>query len=139
MMLKIKRSKILLILEWCQKKFKHKDNLSAPKLFIYNSRGKLNSNENLWGAYVIDSNRMNIFLPTHNTKFELVNTVLHEYKHYLLNRHHNYEKIYDKLKLKKFNDSEIASIHPHEKLCNMFAKKWEDVCYNEIFQKKKKI
>jgi hypothetical protein len=61
----------------------------------------------------------------------LCGTILHEYKHYLLNGK-EYDKMHINLRKKGFTDSEIHDIHPHEIKCRKHSDKWKSIAYAEL-------
>jgi hypothetical protein len=125
----ITRDKVLLILEWCKDRFGISPyKKTHPLLRVYKSAGFYADNDHYTkkerfdrcGQYDADSCIISIFLKSNGSYEELCGTLLHEYKHYLLNSEFSNELI----KLKKQ--------HPDEKYCNRFEKKWKMICYNEL-------
>jgi hypothetical protein len=120
------RDKVLTILKWCQERFgKSPYKKTFPLLRVYKTSGFYADNDkfNKCGQYCSVTSIITIFLKSNNSYKELCGTVLHEYKHYLLNT--------------TFSNKQIKSgkQHPHEKNCNRFEKKWKDVCFNELKDK----
>jgi hypothetical protein len=139
----IDRKKVLLILDWCITRFGisrfHDD---YPELRVYKSRGSSgyeNKKSGLCGTY--GSGVITIYLGSNHSVRELCNTVIHEYKHYLLN-HDEYEKIEKKLEKSGISSEELYTKHPHEKSAVRMENKYGDICYaelrNQLYKKTKK-
>lgn len=135
MLTNINRAKVLLILEWCKKKFgKSKYWKSYPLLFVYKTKGRYADDDNdekgRYGHYV--EGKISIFLGRHGTVKDLCDTVLHEYKHYLLSED-DFQREYKRLKKQGYSEEDASTRkHPHEKLTKKFADKWAHACYNEL-------
>jgi hypothetical protein len=129
----INREKVLLILEWCKKKFGESEYWKKyPHLRVYKTCGITLDDEKNGRCGDYSKGVISIFLGSHATVSDLCGTVVHEYKHYLLN-----EKDYnlERKNLKKrgiMKDGDINRMHPHEKLARRFESKWGHVCYNEL-------
>jgi hypothetical protein len=128
----ITRDKVLLILEWCGKKFgKSVHKKTYPALRVYKSAGfyadsnHYNKKErfNKCGQYDANTCTISVFMKSNGSYEELCGTLLHEYKHYLLNSTFTNKLIKSKKQ------------HPDEKYCNRFEKKWVKTCYNELKEK----
>jgi Zn-dependent peptidase ImmA (M78 family) len=132
-MLKTDRKKVLLILNWCTHKFKKsKYNKQYPKLRVYKTKGgSYYVDLYLKGYYTTDTNTITIFLGSHNSIKELCNTMIHEYKHYLLDSN-EYDILYNLFEEKTSDHDSILEVHPHEIKCKKFATKWQDICYKDI-------
>jgi hypothetical protein len=149
------RKKIEIILLWCKRKWgKSKFKKDYPKLRVYTTaKGTYNSSRSSFGTYNYDTNTINIHVCHHKSYNQLIDTVIHEYKHYLLNTK-EYKKL-EKILYKRFlndhgnayryisqnlSDSTtiedvkcyIADIHPHEKKSVRLAKIWSKKCLNEL-------
>ena len=133
-MLKTKRNKVLQILDWCQNNFGKSKGLQFPKLRLYKSKGTSICRNGSYGCYYYDSNTISIFLGPHRSNPSLCDTILHEYKHYLLGDE-KYNKIFNKLKRNGWSEQKILLIHPHEKICDKFAADHDPQCYQEVFKK----
>jgi len=136
---RINREKILLILNWCEKKFgKSKYWETMPRLRVYKTNGHTKIKrykEGIFG-YFID-NEIVIFVGKHNSIKSLCSTVIHEYKHYLsdfrewetiLNKKNNSTDSIHDSKYDVYNSS-------FEKKARRFENKWKDVCFNELRNK----
>lgn len=134
----ISKDKVQLVLDWCEKEFgKSKYQIDFPKLVVYKSRGCYTKDfkyikNGLFGYF--KENKIRIFLGSHKSIRELCLTVLHEYKHYLLDIE-KYTEIYFKMKINGRDDDYIASHHLHEKLCEKFEKTHIDKCFNQLKNK----
>lgn len=136
MLKNINRKKVLLILEWCKKKFGESEYWKKyPYLRVYKTSGITLDNEKNGRCGDYSKGVISIFLGSHTTVRDLCGTVTHEYKHYLLNeKEYNIErKNLKKNGIKK--DDDINRYHPHEKLARRFEGKWGHVCYNELQKK----
>lgn len=131
----IDRKKVLLILRWCEKKFGKSEYWEYyPFLHVYKSKGRYAAGDNdikgRFGQFI--NGEISIFLGRHKTVKELCNTVIHEYKHYLLSED-DFQREYKKLKKLGYPEEDAWIIkHPHEKITKKFADKWAHVCYNEL-------
>ena len=134
-MLKAKREKVDLILLWCKRKWgKSKLRKDYPKLRVYKfAQGIYNSFRSAYGSYNYETNTINIFLCHHKSYLQLIDTVIHEYKHYMLNSGgKEYLKIEKQLFKKGFSEEYINCNHPHEKKSVRLAKKWSPICFKEL-------
>lgn len=130
----IDRRKVLLILDWCIKRFGksryYKDNI---RLKVYKSSGTSFKNcGNVFGTYT--NGKISIFVGCHTSIQNLCKTVVHEYKHYLLNEN-EWDGIYAKMIKSGINDNDAVRKHPHEKICKKFENKWGPICYKELKSK----
>lgn len=130
----IDRKKVLLILDWCIKRFgKSRYQKDDLKLRVYKSKGISNEHKTgLRGTYY--KGTICIYLGSNDSVPELCKTVNHEYKHYLLSEK-TWEKQYGHLVKKGLSDEDICVEHPHEKICDKFEKKWGPICYKELKHK----
>jgi hypothetical protein len=130
----IDRRKVLLILDWCIKRFgKSRYYKNDIKLKVYTSAGTSFRNcENVFGSY--SNGNIHIFLGSHSSVQKLCHTVVHEYKHYLLNEH-KWDMIYTKMIGCGMDGDDAVRKHPHEKICDKFEKKWGPICYKELKHK----
>jgi len=128
------REKVLLIVDWCENKFGKSEHWKKPlRLRVYKSEGKHVIDfmkDGMRGMYY--NGIISIYLASNKTVKQLCETVIHEYKHYLMN-----DKEYDELKalMKKYGDYDFVYNHPHEKKANYAEKKWGRICYNELKSK----
>jgi hypothetical protein len=132
-MLKTDRKKVEEILNWCirkwgRSKYKH----YYPKLRVYKYKSGLSDSfTSAYGVYNYEKNTINIFLKPHRGYKELCNTIIHEYKHYLLSVR-EFFKLYNVMCKKGKSFDYIDDFHPHEKKCIRLAAKWQDKCYNDL-------
>jgi hypothetical protein len=129
---RIDRKKVLLILEWCKKKFgKSKYWEYYPFLRVYKTKGIYcdNDGDGRYGQCL--EGTITVFLGRHKTVLEVCNTVIHEYKHYLLSDDNFYLKLKE-LKKRGVKENDAIRNHPDEKITKKFADKWAHVCYNEL-------
>lgn len=131
MLKSINREKVLLILNWCISKFgKSKFWDSYPTIRTYKSKGFSEDSINgVRGTYCYG--KIAIYLGSITTYEELCKTVIHEYKHYLMN-HTEYLIIEKKLYRACANHDSVYSKHPHEKRAINAENKWGKICYNEL-------
>jgi len=135
------RRKVLLILEWCISNFgisKYCDDF--PSLRVYKSKGTSEyyaDESGVRGTY--GDGLITIYLGTISSYRDLCATVIHEYKHYLMNNE-EYLKIEKKM-FKVYPDNDyVYENHPHEKRAFKAEEKWGGVCYEELkteFRKRK--
>lgn len=128
----INRKKILLILHWCINKFGKSDYNEFPKLRVYKSMGKssyVDREYGLRGLYYYTTNTINVYLGTHPSVRELCKTIIHEYKHYMLD-----EKEYRKIEadLIDIDNNYLPNKHPHEQLAIEFENQWAEQCFKEL-------
>jgi hypothetical protein len=130
------REKVLLILNWCVKRFGKSKKTKLPlRLRVYKSEGKAAHSEikyGLRGSYA--SGLISIYLGSNATFKGTCKTVLHEYKHYLMSEK-EFDVILKKLRKLGYNYDYIAFNHPHELRAIRMEKRWGDVCYNELKDK----
>lgn len=126
----------MIILIWCMNKFgKSKFRKDYPKLRVYKSRGNSgydNRETGLRGTYW--NGVITIYLGSISSVRELCETVIHEYKHYLMSDR-EYDVLERKLKKQKCRSVDIYDAHPHEKRAMKMEYKWGDVCYRELKNK----
>ena len=132
-MIKANRSKIELILLWCKRKWgKSKFKKDYPKLRVYTkAKGIYNSSYSSFGTYNYVTNTINIHVCHHRSYLQLIDTIIHEYKHYLLDTK-EYRKIEKSLYKKGYSPDFIEFYHPHEKKSVRLAKAWSEKCLNEL-------
>jgi hypothetical protein len=132
----IDRDKVLLVLIWCENTFgKSKYRKTYPKLRVYQSKGNseyCDRKYGLRGCY--NKGTISIFLGTTRTVREVCDTVIHEYKHYLM-PDCDYNKHIRKMKKRGHNDDYIYDHHPHEKRATRSENCWGEKCYNDLKNK----
>jgi uncharacterized protein YjaZ len=124
----------IIILDWCIDKFgQSKYYNSSPKLRVYQTDGHSYSDKNKAGncGHYDFKGLLTIFLGSNDSIIELCDTVLHEYKHYLMSIR-EYDKLTKELIKAGCNKKKAAAKHPHEKRAVCFAKKWSPICYEEL-------
>jgi hypothetical protein len=131
----IDRDKVVIIFDWCKKKFgKSRYWTDYPILRVYQSLGLSLDSEGHGRLGQFNDGIISVFLGHKMTVRTLCNVVLHEYKHYLLNDN-EWNKIHKTLVKLGFDAEEAMFIHPHEKKTEQFEKEWGDICYNELKSK----
>jgi hypothetical protein len=132
----LNRDCILLILDWCCNKFKKSKHRNVyPKLRVYKTSGMSITGFNdcgVRGTYC--GGTITVYLKSIDSVLQLCETIIHEYKHYLLSEK-EYEKIQTKYLKTGMTISEVTDIHPHEKKANNFEDKWGVICFNELRNK----
>ncbi len=135
----VDRESVLLILDWCIAKFgasKHQ-NIFPPRLRLYKSYGTSsikNRKIELRGTYL--EGTISIYLGSIISDQELCETVVHEYKHYLMDDD-EYDRITELQKTLGRDSDYLFYNHPHEKRARYAEKKWGMICYNELKLKNK--
>jgi hypothetical protein len=83
----VTRKEVLKALEFCALKFgTSRYNGGVPRIHFM-SKNKMASDSICKGYYKVDKNVIVIFKKAHNTCVDLLDTVIHEYTHYLQNLH----------------------------------------------------
>jgi len=83
-------------LQWCQKKFGTVKGKSVPYIeWVWNDRWY--QKKKLLALYDKEDNQIDIRVQGHRTIYNLANTVIHEYIHYLQPTHGNWYERYDKM------------------------------------------
>lgn len=132
MLKNVDREKVLLILNWCKNKFgKSKYWKNYPRLFVYKSTGASLDNEKDGRCGHYCNGVIAIFLGSNGDLKDLCGTVIHEYKHYLLN-HSEYQREYKRLKKQGLTEKDTVYKHSHEKKAKRFENKWTHICYKEL-------
>lgn len=132
MLKNVDRNKVLLVLNWCISRFgKSKYCKTYPRLFVYKSAGTSLDKEHdgRCGHYCDGS--ISIFLGSNKDLKDLCGTVIHEYKHYLLNDK-EFQREYRKLKKQGLTEEVTNQKHTHEKKARRFENKWKFICYNDL-------
>ena len=132
-MIKAGRDKVQTILLWCKRKWgKSKFKKDYPKLRVYTkATGTYNSPRTSFGTYNYLTNTINIHICHHRSYLQLIDTIIHEYKHYLLDTK-EYRKIEKLLYKKGYSPDYIEFYHPHEKKSARLAKVWSQKCLKEL-------
>ena len=129
----VDRQKVLLILNWCVKKFgKSRYQKKLPRLFVYKTRGTSRYEDRIAGLRGSYSNgRIKIYLGSIYSYKELCETLIHEYCHYMQSEF-EFSVFYNRLKRDGHIVDTIYDIHPHEKKANRFEKRYGIQCFNEL-------
>jgi hypothetical protein len=115
------------ILSWCKKEYgKSKFYKKYPKLYLY----RIPWEPKDYGYFLIDFNEIILFKKPHNTFVEFIDTIIHEYIHYLQD-----QTKYDKLLPKGKNNYKN---HPFEKESYSIASRDKFKCKKELFSKPNK-
>ncbi len=132
-MMKANREKVISILNWCKLKWGlSKYSKVFPKLRVYHhTKGFYENETSSYGSYTWETNTINIHLANHFSYKELCNTVIHEYKHYLMDSK-EFQKIQKQMFKKGMDYEEICEKHPHEKKCIRLSEKWDEICLEEL-------
>jgi len=130
----VNRRKAQLILDWCISKFgmsKFYDDY--PRIRVYKSKGTSYRNKNVTNIMGTQFDGLiSIYFGNIKSYKELCNTIIHEYKHYLLSDA-EYIRIDKLMSLKYKNDSyNLYYNHPHEIKARKAEKKWGGVCYESL-------
>jgi hypothetical protein len=142
-MVKAGREKVEIILLWCKRKWgKSKFKKGYPKLRVYSSaKGTYNSSRTSFGTYNYITNTINVHICHHKSYMQLIDTVIHEYKHYLLDDK-EYKRIERLMYKKGYSPDYVDDYHPHEKKSARLAKVWSAKCLfelrKELYRKNKK-
>jgi hypothetical protein len=136
-MLKITNSEIHYAFSCIKKKYgksRYKKG-GYPKLRVIRKSKKPLS---LFGGYNpnVHPNSITLYLRSHKIFKSLCDTLLHEYKHYLLSNC-EYENIYNILYKKYNTDDKVYTKHPHEKLARKFAKDHINFVYRKLMKFRK--
>lgn len=133
----IKREKVLLILDWCVFKFgtsKYSDEF-PPRIRVYKSCGTAAFNDNgdgLRGTYL--DGTITIYLGSNRSIKELCETIIHEYKHYLMSDD-EYDVLTNIMKTRGKKLGDLKYNHPHEKRARRMEAKWGEICFQELRNK----
>jgi hypothetical protein len=97
-------------LQWCEKKFGKVKGKSIPEIeWEWNDRWY--QRKSILAMYDKEENIIEIRIQGHRTIYNLANTVIHEYIHYLQPTHANWYERYDKKHGYKKNPYEIEAYH----------------------------
>jgi hypothetical protein len=129
--MEINRKTCLEIFEWCKTKYgMSKYQKDFPKLHFRSKAAKDKIMGPLKGEFFYEENEIYIYKELHLLEpiplLDVVNTIIHEYKHFLQNME-NYDMYFDKYKYSYHT-------HPYEKTCNRFAGKEQDECYQYLLK-----
>jgi hypothetical protein len=128
MILKDKKRLAHQTLEWCIKKFGTPLKNKYPRLDLVNKTGSKNTDRGDYGDRII-----RIFLNNCNTKKCIINTIIHEYTHFLqMPRLNSVGKYY------KMEDRHGYRNNPYEIEANENADKHTSACYQSIYRKNRK-
>ncbi len=132
MAVNISRDKILIIINWCEKKFGKSNNRNSKlKLSVFKSKGNsiFKEHKKIYGTFQDD--RISIYLGSHRDIKQVCATVIHEYTHYLLDDD-EYEQFAKMLNRGCYNEFDMSSFHPHEILAKKRERIYMNECYNEL-------
>jgi len=119
---KIKRKFIFIlindVLRWIKKKYEDK----YPSNIDYKASGYRRNNGNILGEYDFHTHKIHLYYKNIKTVRELIETVLHEFKH-SMQKEHRYNYLSSKFEYDN---------HPHELAARNFANRYYKNCWNEI-------
>jgi hypothetical protein len=97
-------------LHWCQKKFGKVKGKSVPTIeWVWNDRWY--QEKNFLAFYDKEDNQIDLRIQGHRNIYNLANTIVHEYIHYLQPTHGNWYERYDKKHGYNNNPYEIEAYH----------------------------
>ena len=97
-------------LHWCVKKFGKVKGKSVPTIeWVWNDRWY--QKKNFLAFYDREDNQIELRIQGHRTIYNLANTIIHEYIHYLQPTHGNWYERFDKSHGYKNNPYEIEAYH----------------------------
>ena len=97
-------------LQWCEKKFGKVKGKSVPYIeWVWNDSWY--QKKKLLALYDKEENQIDLRIQGHRTIYNLANTIIHEYIHYLQPTHGNWYERYDKMHGYKNNPYEIEAYH----------------------------
>ena len=97
-------------LQWCQKKFGKVKGKPLPEIeWEWNNRWY--QSKNILALYDKEDNIIELRIQGHRNIYNLANTIIHEYIHYLQPTHANWYERYDKVHGYKDNPYEIEAYH----------------------------
>lgn len=97
-------------LHWCNKNFGKVKGKPVPQIeWVWNDRWY--QKKNFLAFYDREANEIELRIQGHRTIYNLANTVIHEYIHYLQPTHGNWYERYDKMHGYKNNPYEIEAYH----------------------------
>lgn len=116
----VTREEMLQVLDWCKK------NLGKSKYFsIRKLKLRVHTGINYLGQFDIDKNVIYVNPTHHESKTELVETIIHEYVHFLQN-----PKEYNRLFFRHYYDDYYD--HPYEKEAEKTALKLGKKCLKKL-------
>ena len=97
-------------LQWCEKKFGKVKGKPVPYIeWVWNDRWY--QKKKLLALYDKEDNQIDLRIQGHRTIYNLANTVIHEYIHYLQPTHGNWYERYDGMYGYKNNPYEVEAYH----------------------------
>ena len=97
-------------LHWCQKKFGKVKGKPVPYIeWVWNDRWY--QEKKFLAFYDKEDNQIDLRIQGHRTIYNLANTIIHEYIHYLQPTHGNWYERYDKMHGYSDNPYEIEAYH----------------------------
>lgn len=129
----VDRQKLLLILNWCAKKFGKSRFCKKPaRLIVYKSRGTSRYEDRITGLRGSYSDgKIKIYLGSAKSMRELCETIIHEYCHYKQSQF-EFAVFYNRLEKEGLSIDSIYDKHPHEKKANRYEKRYGKQCFDEL-------
>lgn len=98
------------VLHWCHKKFGKVKGKPVPEIeWVWNDSRY--QKYNMLGEYDKDDNIISLRIQGHRNIYNLANTIIHEYVHYMQPTHANWYERYDAIHGYKKNPYEIEAYH----------------------------
>lgn len=97
-------------LHWCHKKFGKVKGKSVPQIEWYWNEPRY-QNHNMLGEYDKEENIIYLRIQGHRNIYNLANTVIHEWVHYMQPTHGNWYERYDRTHGYKENPYEVEAYH----------------------------
>ena len=98
------------VLHWCHKKFGKVKGKPVPEIeWVWNDSRY--QKYNMLGEYDKDDNIISLRIQGHRNIYNLANTIIHEYVHYMQPTHANWYERYDTIHGYKKNPYEIEAYH----------------------------
>jgi len=98
------------VLHWCNKKFGKVKGKPVPEI-EWSWNDSRYQKYNMLGEYDKDDNIISLRIQGHRNIYNLTNTIIHEYVHYMQPTHANWYERYDKSHGYKKNPYEIEAYH----------------------------
>lgn len=103
-------------LHWCHKKFGKVKGKAVPQIeWVWNERRY--QEYKMLGEYDKDDNIITLRIQGHRNIYNLANTIIHEYIHYIQPTHGNWYERYDKMHGYNNNPYEIEAYHLGDAYC----------------------